>query len=380
MTAPEFLPVDENGQPEGGHFDDGSGDPDYNDNDDPDYNDDGGSDAEDREYSPSGRARPAGAKSGKREKSKPAAAAAAADGSPSIRTCEVCGKVIKSVAYYYIHVKQCLLKKLPKNFKAQYQTKDGKVRCIGCKKTFTSIGCIYAKHVVNCGKAKFFGAGFPCDKCGKSFPTLMGKKVHMAKCKARGPRRPMPTSAQQQHFQQRYGKTYNAPPPRVPEGGGAAVARRAAPGVPSPGPAAVTMSKVIEYHTVMCKIGNYTCPICAVRFRLNQPYGRHVQNQDCLKTVKDKKAPENFNKLGMMFVTIFPGKAGSDSVIAQNRVPSLRLLCRGVMRRRSPIKSRLLPPMTVKEAIEMHRSLKVSDNQLTREERWKYFMDRHIFR
>ena len=369
MTAPEFLPVDENGQPEGGHFDDG-GDPDYNDDGgDPDYNDDGGGGGgsdEDRDYSPG---RPSATRPAKREKNNTGPSASASD-----RSCEICGSIIKSVAYYYIHVKNCLLKKLPKNFKAQYQTKDGKVRCIGCKKTFTSLGCIYAKHVVNCGKAKFFG-GFACDKCGKSFPTLMGKKVHMAKCKARGGRRHPAAAAAavaparylEQGPPRGYENTYSVPKKRT-SGLSAGLGYK------------MPMSKVTEYHTVMCKIGNYTCPICAVRFRLNQPYGRHVQNQDCLKTVKDKKAPENFHKLGMMFVTIFPGKAGSDSIIAQNRVPSLRLLCRGVMKRRSMIKSRDLPPMTVKEAIEMHRSLKISDNQFTREERWKYFMDRHIFR
>ena len=95
---------------------------------------------------------------------------------PIIRTCEVCGKVIKSVAYYYIHVKACLLKKLPKNFKAQYQNKDGKVRCIGCKKTFTSIGCIYAKvlklsiRVVVCCRAdpiKFLLDFYPKGCCIK---------------------------------------------------------------------------------------------------------------------------------------------------------------------------------------------------------------------
>ena len=358
MTAPEFLPVDENGQPEGGHFDDG-GDPDYIDDDD---GGGGGSD-EDREYSPG---RPRATRPAKREKNNTGP-------STSDRACEICGSVIKSVAYYYIHVKNCLLKKLPKNFKSQYQTKDGKVRCIGCKKTFTSLGCIYAKHVVNCSKAKFFG-GFACDSCGKSFPTLMGKKVHMAKCKVRAGRRHSAV-APARHFEQRPPRGYSV---RRTEGG-AAMKKRTT-GLSAGSGYKVPVSKVTEYHTVMCKIGNYTCPICAARFRLNQPYGRHVQNQDCLKTVKDKKAPENFHKLGMMFVTIFPGKAGSDSIIAQNRVPSLRLLCRGVMKKRSMIKSRDLPPMTVKEAIEMHRSLKISDSQFTREERWKYFMDRHIFR
>ena len=376
MTAPEFLPVDENGQPEGGHFDHGGGRDYSDDGGDPDYHDDGdgggGGSDEDREYSPRP-GRPSVSRPAKREKNN-------AVPSASDRACEICGSIIKSVAYYYIHVKNCLLKKLPKNFKAQYQTKDGKVRCIGCKKTFTSLGCIYAKHVVNCGKAKFFG-GFACDKCGKSFPTLMGKKVHMAKCKARGGRRHPAMVAPARYYEQQ------GPPPRgyenaysVPRVEGGAVMKKRTTGLSAGLGYKIPMSKVTEYHTVMCKVGNYTCPICAVRFRLNQPYGRHVQNQDCLKTVKDKKAPENFHKLGMMFVTIVPGKAGSDSIIARNRVPSLRLLCRGVMKKRSMIKSRDLPPMTVKEAIEMHRSLKISDNQFTREERWKYFMDRHIFR
>ena len=375
MTTPEFLPVDENGDPEGGHFVDGR-DPNHSDDGgDPDYRDDdgGGSGSdEDRDYSP-GRA--SAARPARREKNN------AGPSTSDHRTCEICGRVIKSVAYYYIHVKNCLLKKLPKNFKAQYQTKDGKVRCIGCKKTFTSIGCIYAKHVVNCSKAKFFG-GFACDMCRKSFPTLMGKKVHMAKCNKapRGGGRHHPAVARPgRHYAQvpsrGYGNGYS-----VPRMEGGAVMKKRTTGLSAGLGYKMATSKVTEYHRVMCKIGNYTCPICAVRFRLNQPYGRHVQNQDCLKTAKDKKAPENFHKLGMMFVTIFPGKAGSDSIIAQNRVPSLRLLCRGVMKKRSMIKSRDLPPMTVKEAIEMHRSLKISDNQFTREERWKYFMERNIFR
>lgn len=110
---------------------------------------------------------------------------------------------------------------------------------------------------------------------------------------------------------------------------------------------------------------------------VNQPYGKHVVGQECLKRKLDKFAPavEDFS---MLWVTIHPGQKGSDSTIAQNKVPSLRMLCRGVQAEKALIKMEDLPPITIKEALEINYSLQRSDKTLERECRWRYLTERLI--
>lgn len=60
-------------------------------------------------------------------------------------------------------------------------------------------------------------------------------------------------------------------------------------------------------------------------------------------------------------------------------MPSLRLICRGIQSRKSLIKSSDLPPLTIKEGLEIYYSLKRSDKTLDRDERWRYLNDRLIF-
>ncbi len=55
------------------------------------------------------------------------------------------------------------------------------------------------------------------------------------------------------------------------------------------------------------------------------------------------------------------------------------MICRGVQARRTLIHPKDLPPLTVKEALEVYYSLKRSDKSLQMEQRWKYLNDRFIF-
>jgi hypothetical protein len=36
-----------------------------------------------------------------------------------------------------------------------------------------------------------------------------------------------------------------------------------------------------ESHRVICKAGNYVCPLCGLGFKLNQTYGNHVKAKEC---------------------------------------------------------------------------------------------------
>ena len=36
-----------------------------------------------------------------------------------------------------------------------------------------------------------------------------------------------------------------------------------------------------KVHQMICKAGNYVCPLCGLRFRLNQAYGSHVKAKEC---------------------------------------------------------------------------------------------------
>lgn len=131
-------------------------------------------------------------------------------------------------------------------------------------------------------------------------------------------------------------------------------------------------------HSVVCKIGRFSCPICGTIYRLNQPYGKHVANRDCTKTKHDKRTPTR-DEFTLLYVMIHPGREGTDSTIGYGRVPSLRLLCRGIQMDKPCIPPSRLPPLTNKECLEINFSLKRSDKAFEREERWKYLTQRYIF-
>ena len=61
------------------------------------------------------------------------------------------------------------------------------------------------------------------------------------------------------------------------------------------------------------------------------------------------------------------------------QIPSLRMICRGIQARRTLIHPKDLPPLTIKEALEVYYSLKRSDKSLQMEQRWRYLADRFVF-
>lgn len=103
-----------------------------------------------------------------------------------------------------------------------------------------------------------------------------------------------------------------------------------------------------------------------------------MQAQECIQMKEDKTPPDPVD-FKMLYFTIHPGVTGGDTVIAYNRIPSLRLLCRGVRSARRLIKLSRLPSLTIKEGLELSYSLKRSDNSLDKEERWAYLKRRSIF-
>lgn len=55
------------------------------------------------------------------------------------------------------------------------------------------------------------------------------------------------------------------------------------------------------------------------------------------------------------------------------------MICRGIQNRKSFIRKGLIPPLTIKESLEVYYSLKRSDKSMDRENRWKYLNERYIF-
>ncbi len=55
------------------------------------------------------------------------------------------------------------------------------------------------------------------------------------------------------------------------------------------------------------------------------------------------------------------------------------MICRGIQTKRTIIHPKDLPPLTIKEALEVYYSLKRSDKSLSMDQRWKYLNDRFIF-
>ncbi len=55
------------------------------------------------------------------------------------------------------------------------------------------------------------------------------------------------------------------------------------------------------------------------------------------------------------------------------------MICRGIQAKRTLIHPKDLPPLTIKEALEVYYSMKRSDKSQPTEQRWKYLNDRFIF-
>jgi len=128
------------------------------------------------------------------------------------------------------------------------------------------------------------------------------------------------------------------------------------------------------YYQVVCKTGSYQCPLCSTRWSLNQTYGRHVVSMTCqVEQSKESlvSAPwilaggdqdedvailtENISPLNNIFVSVNPATPRKDSYVTTSHVPSLTLLCRGVL----PTPA---TPIRVKEGLEYYHALVWPDN------------------
>ena len=261
------------------------------------------------------------------------------------KQCEVCNKTINNINYYYTHVKRCQMNRLPRDVLAEPRDRKGKFVCPGCRRKFSTFGLCYMKHIFVCDKVKF--GGFPCPRCRAGLSSENGLKRHMYMCRGRR-KRPYEYDYNDYYYEDEEPTAYYDATPyfkssRGRRGGGGSssssfssssrhgdesgqskslkiesvVSLHAANGGESSKP---TVRIETVYHKIVSKVGEYPCPLCSTVFRLNQSYGKHLQSQECVKDKKDKKAPDSFNKLNMVFVTIHPGKRGSDSTIAHGKV------------------------------------------------------------
>ena len=149
-------------------------------------------------------------------------------------------------------------------------------------------------------------------------------------------------------------------------------------------------------HKIVCKSGNYKCPLCNTRFKLNQPYGRHVMDKECqisqkVQTNKDPadkmplaQAPWMLNdeegdeapkteeeileekrrieeiekKFPKLFVYVHRATHKRDSWVESSHVPPLKLLARS----KCPEDSKAQVPISVKEGLEFYHAFVFPNN------------------
>jgi len=145
----------------------------------------------------------------------------------------------------------------------------------------------------------------------------------------------------------------------------------------------------IDPYQVVCKTGDYTCPICYTKFNLNQTYGRHVVKKNCKvkaappKLVPNAKAPwileeeelpeptksshdddepevieANVTRAALQYIQVHKCTPRDDSYVDISSVPSLKTLAR-----RSHVTGGLYQaPISVKEGLEYYHSIVWKDN------------------
>lgn len=154
-------------------------------------------------------------------------------------------------------------------------------------------------------------------------------------------------------------------------------------------------------HKIVCKSGNYKCPLCSTSFMLNQPYGRHVMAKECQisqkvqttqtqqekdaankillaqapwmlndedgdeapktqeEILKEKKRIEEIEKkFPKIFVYVNPATHKRDSWVASSLVPPLKLLARS----KCPETSKAQVPISVKEGLEFYHAFVFPNN------------------
>ena len=161
--------------------------------------------------------------------------------------------------------------------------------------------------------------GFPCKSCGAPFSTQKTMSRHFALCPKRGgAKRKHETvknnsvSANKRVKNEASPSSLGSPPPAA-----AATATTFTTSTKS------SWQTRVDRYKPVCKVGDYTCPLCLVRFRLNQPYGRHVKDRECQRGRTQDARPPPRNRLAMINITIHPGIKGDDTVVGYNRVSGM---------------------------------------------------------
>jgi len=269
---------------------------------------------------------------------------------------------------------QCKNGGLPEDILHFPDNKEGRKPCPGCGRTFAGPNVAYLRHLRTCPRVRF--GGFICDLCSLSFSTERTFKRHRRLCEssrkglrptAAADKAPGPQNQQRKRVGDRQAipiipqlikrtkseldplfQESNVSVELLPNG-----SRSSPSSVRTPNHARQTTSPATDplalipprargrnvngssskatKHQVFCKLGNYFCPLCHAHFRLNQPYGKHVKNQECLRgrgeTVKAPR-PANFT---LLYITIHPGTKGDDTIIAYNTVKMKEVLLRIVI-------------------------------------------------
>lgn len=298
---------------------------------------------------------------------------------PQVKECEGCRKPFKNINCYYTHVKKCMFTRVPKELLKPAKTADGRFSCPGCKdRFFRNVGMCYIKHVTSCKALKKTARGLECKQCRNKFAGAKELKKHRgAKCRANQLKViSADEEAEMDPVEEEDDPVEEEDPVEV-----VAVVQPPAPSRHSPA-APAKAEKIKIFHRIVCKVGDYDCPLCGLHFRLNQPYGRHVSKLECIGKAHNRSSasgppPTAPDKLDLTFATI----GGGNGVVTRDRVPSLRLLCRGVHSRAPLISADRdgKPPLTVKDALEMYHTLRSCEKASDRADAFQYMRERHIF-
>ncbi len=221
--------------------------------------------------------------------------------------CKCCGRKFKYPSSLAKHKSACGFADIPQDILAHPKLEDGRKPCPGCNRRFAGHNVSFLKHLRACSKVKF--GAFSCKTCLAKFSTKRTLDNHAKVCsKYRKRKQPvtLPKLTKKIKIESVMSLQTAEPPAMV---------------MPRPKPK-VSYVSTTEKYGVVCKSGHYVCPLCNSNFRLNQPYGRHVKSQECLKKKSGVKPP-TWPTFAMRYITIYPGVKGLDTVIAHNRVMRL---------------------------------------------------------
>uniref|UniRef100_A0A0K2UI78 C2H2-type domain-containing protein n=1 Tax=Lepeophtheirus salmonis TaxID=72036 RepID=A0A0K2UI78_LEPSM len=267
--------------------------------------------------------------------------------------CDGCDKVFSYETEYIKHIKTCEVIEIPEDIRSFYPDDKGRIFCPGCSQVFIDDELEYFRHLKMCRFVEF--ENYPCKKCKLKFSTQKTLLAH--------------DCSNSYHI--------NSSPPAV-----ATITSNSKRHSTSPIPQnfGIKKSRIEELNLFndnntsttpyqpICKMGDYKCPICGLKFTLNQPYGNHVKNTMCV-SLNSSVVPyeyKHIKTLRLKFASIsFNSNYDNDGSsiimkITYSRVPSLMLLCCGLLSPKKLIKNCKVPPLSIKDALELYQSLNKS--------------------